>query len=61
MAERREGGGQRPGAQARPAQRRLRIARRRRLDERVEIPQQRGGENRGSLAPAARLPHALDG
>ncbi len=43
-------------AQARPAQRRVRIAGRRRLHQRVQVPQQRGIALGGSLATPTGLP-----
>ncbi len=61
MAQRLERDRQRARAQAGPAQGRLGIARRRRLDQRVEIPQQRGIVVRRPLAPAARLPDPVAG
>ncbi len=47
---------QRARAQARPAQRRVRIAGRRRLDQRVQVTQQRGIEVGGPLAAATGFP-----
>ena len=52
---------QRARAQARPAQGRVRIAGRRRFDQRVQIPQQRRIEIGGPLAASARLPRARAG
>ena len=61
VAERLEGDRQRARAQAGPAQRRVRIAGRRRLDQRLQVPQQRGMVRRRPLAPAAGPAHPIAG
>ena len=61
VTERLEGHGQRARAQAGPPQRRLRIAGRRRFDQRVQVAQQRGLVRGRPLPPSAGLAHPVAG
>ena len=61
VPERLEGDRQRARAQAGPAERRVRVAGRRRFDQRLQVPQQRGMVRRRPLAPATGPTHPIAG